>query len=221
MNRYLERLLSLPKSLWVNQSAFGLKGLRLPVMVRFDVALEGLAKNSIEIKDSRFSSIQIGFGGTDSIQSKRPCLNLKKGSLLKFSGKAQFSRGVRIKNKGVIAFGNNFHANKNCSISCTERIVFGDNDLLGWNVSLRDSDGHVIRPKNRPLNDNSKTVAKNVIIGNHVWIASECHILRGTAIPDDCVVGYRSLVNKSFTERNTIIAGQPAAIVKRDIEWEL
>lgn len=220
MNRYFELLLSLPKSLYVNLRVFGLKGLRLPVLVRFDVAVEGLAKNCMEINEFRFSSIQIGFGGTDSIPSQPACLNLKMGSTLIFSGKAQFSRGVRIKNKGLIAFGNNFHANRNCIISCTNRIVFGDNDLLGWNIVLRDSDGHTIRT-NKHLTNGMRKDKENVIIGNHVWIASECHILKGTIIPDDCVVGYRSLVNKTFTERNTIIAGHPAIIVRRDIEWEL
>lgn len=40
--------------------------------------------------------------------------------------------------------GNDFYANRNLTIQCEKQILFGDNDLLGWNVSVRDTDGHRI-----------------------------------------------------------------------------
>ena len=43
--------------------------------------------------------------------------------------------------------------------------------------------------------------------------------MKGVNIEDNCVIGSSSLVNKSFKESNVIIAGVPAKIIKRDIEW--
>ncbi|MBR4891899.1 MAG: hypothetical protein IKZ34_01820 [Alphaproteobacteria bacterium] len=45
-------------------------------------------------------------------------------------------------------------------------------------------------------------------------------ILKGTKIPDNCIVGARSLVNKKFDEPNVILVGIPAVIKKRGIQWE-
>lgn len=81
---------------------------------------------------------------------------------------------------------------------------------------MRDSDGHTIIK-----NGVAQPSVKPVTIGNHVWIASESHILKGTVIPDDCVVGYDSLVNSEFTTTNAIIAGHPAQIVAKNIEWQI
>lgn len=88
---------------------------------------------------------------------------------------------------------------------------------FGWNVNIRDSDGHKI------LNANGEITNLNnsINIGNHVWISSYCDILKGSSIPDNCIVGFRALVTKRFNECNSIIAGSPARIIKQNIKWEV
>lgn len=218
MNRKIEKILSLPKSLYANIKLFGYKGLRIPILIRYDVKLKRLGRGTVAL--DKFSSFKIiyGFGGTDSVYARSSSLDLIQGSLIRFHGNSQFSRGVMLKNKGVIEFGNHFSANKNFSISCSNSISFGEDCLLGWDVSIRDSDGHKIINK-KSLE--SKSVIGEINIGNHVWIASFCHILKSTVIPSGCVVGYRSLVNRRFTEPDCIIAGHPAVVVRRNIEWVL
>ena len=39
-------------------------------------------------------------------------------------------------------------------------------------------------------------------------------ILKGSKIPSNSMIGACSLVNKEFTEENTVIAGSPAKIIK-------
>ena len=97
----------------------------------------------------------------------------------------------------------------------SEGITFGENVLLGWNINVRDSDGHMM------YHDGQKVPSfKPVYIGNHVWIASCVDILKGVTIPDGSVVAYRSCLTKPFAEKNALIAGYPAKIVRTDIEWE-
>lgn len=45
-------------------------------------------------------------------------------------------------------------------------------------------------------------------------------LLKGTEIPDYTVVAGGAICTKKYTEANTIIAGVPAKVVKRDINWD-
>ena len=108
-----------------------------------------------------------------------------------------------------------------CTIAlCDEKnlsVYIGKNCLLGNNIFLRVSDGHTIY----------STIDKTIInrpkygikINDHVWIGRNVTILKDVIIPKDCIIGYGSIVvNKNFDE-NSIIAGIPAKIVKKNINW--
>jgi len=61
--------------------------------------------------------------------------------------------------------------------------------------------------------------AKNVTIGNHVWVGAHASILKGSVIPNNCVIATRSVITKVFNESHAVIAGIPAKIVKHNIDW--
>ena len=88
---------------------------------------------------------------------------------------------------------------------------FGKDVLLGWNINIRDSDGHKI------IETSNKKIINNINIGNHVWICSNVDILKGTQIGDNCIIGYRSLVCGLKCEDGKLIAGVPAKIIKNDV----
>lgn len=103
-----------------------------------------------------------------------------------------------------------------------EARLHGDNLTIGNNCMSSDnvqiwSDGHSI------IDNNTKKVLNaepaNIIIGNHVWLNQGVRILKKAQIQDDSIVGMNSIVTKSFTDKNVILAGVPAKIVKRDINW--
>lgn len=216
----IQLLLSLPKSIYFNLRVLGLKGWKCPILINQKVKIKRCS-GRVQILSSpiRFGMIHIGFGGTDSTPSRKSMLILNKDSLISFAGNAQFSEGVVIKNKGRIVVGKNFAANKNFTLSISDGIKFGDDVLLGWSVYIRDSDGHNVFDMSSAEHNYSKSV-EPISIGNHVWIASDCHLLKGTIIPDNCVIGYKSLVTRKFKKTNCIIAGHPAIIVKENILWE-
>lgn len=109
-----------------------------------------------------------------------------------------------------------------CSISNHDEtgldISIGDDCQFSYGISIRTSDGHAI------FDQTTKEILNKprsgVKIGNHVWIGAEAFILKDVEIPDNSVVGARSLVNKKYTEPNVIIAGSPAKIIKRNINWD-
>lgn len=53
-------------------------------------------------------------------------------------------------------------------------------------------------------------------IGNNVYIGPGAVIFGDIEIADGCFIGANAVVNKSFTEPNSVIAGVPARVIKTD-----
>lgn len=212
----MQKVLALPRSLILNIKLFGVRGGRCPLLISNSTKCKGLRKGTIEIENFHTGAVTIGFGGVNGIPRNKGTLSIGENARLIFEGEAHMASGTSIRiDKGSMTIGDNFSCNNNCFLSCTESVNIGKDVLLGWNINIRDSDGHTIFH-----NGQEKPSLKPVTIGNHVWIASYADILKGTVIPDDCVVGYRSCVNKRFDEPGCIIAGFPAQVVQRNIEWK-
>lgn len=96
-------------------------------------------------------------------------------------------------------------------------LLIGNYCMCGHNVLIRPSDGHIVYDIHTKELLNK---GEDVIIGNHVWIGLNCIFLKGAKVSDDTIVGANSLVNKKFYEKNVVIAGSPAKIVKRDVNWD-
>ena len=61
--------------------------------------------------------------------------------------------------------------------------------------------------------------AKDIMIGEHVWIGKRVQCLKGVEIARDSIIGAGSLVTRKFEAPNVIIAGNPAKIIKTGINW--
>ena len=44
-------------------------------------------------------------------------------------------------------------------------------------------------------------------------------VLKGVRLADGTIVGARSVVTRSCTERSAVLAGVPARIVRKDVTW--
>jgi acetyltransferase-like isoleucine patch superfamily enzyme len=54
-----------------------------------------------------------------------------------------------------------------------------------------------------------------VFIGSFCFLGTNCVLLAGARVPDYCVVGAMSLVNKEFTEDHSLYGGVPARLIKK------
>lgn len=61
---------------------------------------------------------------------------------------------------------------------------------------------------------------RNITIGNRCYVGSGVMFAPGSAIGDNCIVAIGSVVTKSFTDQNALIAGQPARVVRTDYDWK-
>ncbi|MBQ9235430.1 MAG: hypothetical protein IJ184_03080 [Alphaproteobacteria bacterium] len=54
----------------------------------------------------------------------------------------------------------------------------------------------------------------------NVWRVNSI-ILKGVSLAKGCIVGAGSVVTKSVAQERCIIAGNPAKVVKSDIDWDV
>ena len=227
MNKYIKYIISLPKSILFNIKVFPLKdAIKLPVFISYDVKLIDYSRGCIVINDKvSFAKIKIGMleGSLAVPQTSKNggALCIRKGSKLIFNGKADLATGIsmRVEQNGIIEFGKNFMCNKSCFFASCKKIYFGDDCILGWNVNIRDVDGHNIYELDG--NNEETNSHKAVHIGQHVWIAAFVDILKGVEIPDGSIVAYRSCVTKKYEEKNSLIGGYPARVIKNNITWKV
>lgn len=210
-------LLSFPKTFYFNIRTFGINGISLPVLVSWKTKITHTFRNAIEICGPKKTFMMtFGYGGSDGvIANKYSELCFEPGSKMLIKGKVQFAEGCSIRNSGIIEIGNKSGMNKNSFISCYNKITIGSYFTAGWNVNIRDSDGHSMI-KNGEL----KPLCSSVYIGDNVWIGAYSDVLKGVSICDNSVVAYRSLVVKPFKEGHVLIGGVPAKVIQNNIDWK-
>lgn len=96
------------------------------------------------------------------------------------------------------------------------KITIGTDCMFANHIDVRTGDSHSIidTVTNKRIN-----YAKDVVIGNHVWVAAHCSILKGVTILDNCIIATRSVVTKSFNVKGAIIGGSPARVLKENVTW--
>ena len=108
-----------------------------------------------------------------------------------------------------IEVGDNFFANYGCIILDCNKVIIGDNVLLGPNVQIYTA----AHPTNAKERLRGMEYAKPIVIGNNVWIGGGAIICPGVTIGDNVTIGAGSVVTKDIPA-NVIGAGNPCRIVR-------
>lgn len=114
---------------------------------------------------------------------------------------------------GEIIIGSNVDIGKDTIIFAKKRVVIGDNTSIAAQCYIIDSnhgtnlDHHI---QNQPLEYDER----GITIGNDVWIAAGCKIIKGANIEDGAVIGAMSLVNSKIS-KNCIAMGIPAKVRRK------
>ena len=99
----------------------------------------------------------------------------------------------------------------------TTSLVIGENCLFSSDVHFRTGDSHaVLDMQGRRINP-----SKDIILGDHVWVGTKTTFLKGAQVGRDSIVGACALVTGAHPEKNCVLAGVPAKVVKREINWDL
>jgi len=63
--------------------------------------------------------------------------------------------------------------------------------------------------------EQSRQASTPVRIGDYCFVGTNCVLLGGSALPDFCVLGAKSLLNQSFTESYWLYGGVPARAIQK------
>lgn len=120
---------------------------------------------------------------------------------------------------GKITVGNNTMFNGVCVVSY-KSVTIGNNCQIASSTLITDTDFHPGDPVEREKQvsgqefsfDNVKKA--EIVIGDNVWIGWNSTILKGVVIGKNSIVGAGSVVLAGNYPPNTVIAGNPARVVK-------
>ena len=138
-----------------------------------------------------------------------------KGNLV-LCGKVLLGRGTNlvIAEKGTCVFGDNFTITGRSTIICKKSIEFGANVLISWDVLFMDTDYHyIINNSNYVINGDSP-----IFVGNNVWIGCRSLILKGSKIPEGCIIAAGSTISGQLGKCNAIY-GSERKLLRSDISW--
>lgn len=121
-------------------------------------------------------------------------------------------------NGGIISIGDRTGISGNTHLACIEgkKIEIGRGCMFSANIVIRVGDSHSILDNSTKQRINP---SDDVSIGDNVWIGNQVCILKGTRISANSIVGTGAIVTKAFDESNIAIAGNPARIIRSNIDW--
>ena len=112
-------------------------------------------------------------------------------------------------------------------IMCVNSVKIGAYTAIAEQTTICDNNNHPISPSYRkkmrltPVDDPMRmwkySASAPIVIGENCWIGSHARICKGVTIGDNSIVAACSVVTKSVPA-NCIVAGNPARVVKTDID---
>lgn len=112
-------------------------------------------------------------------------------------------------------------------VKCIDYVEIGEYTAIGDNVVIVDNNNHPINPEFRKqmrmagyygdMRLWKHSAHAPIIIGKNCWIGENARICKGVTIGDNAVVAANSVVTKDVPA-NSVAAGNPAKIVKTDID---
>lgn len=114
-----------------------------------------------------------------------------------------------------LEIGNGVVINRNCHIGCINKIIIGDNVLLGSGILITDHSHGFLNDKEMDESYiHRKLLSKGPIyIGENSWIGENACIMPNVSIGKGCIIGANSVVTHNIPDYSVAV-GCPAKVVK-------
>ena len=168
-------------------------------------------RNVIEIEDgTRLTSCNLFICGDDNL------IHIGKDCSLMLTG----IHMEQNHNTAVINEGCTFHGRDSSMVELImdegTSITLHKDCMVSNDVKIRSSDSHsIVDPEGHRLNP-----AADITIAEHTWICFGSIILKGFANGKNTVIAAGSLCTKPILDEHVIIGGNPAKVIKREIDWD-
>lgn len=173
---------------------------------------------------------KVGRIGKDTIIYYTGRIHLTRGALpgnITLADNARIYGTIVSCKEGRVAFGQYAALGANSYVKCVNSVIIGDYTAIAPNVIIQDNNTHSVHPADRikmqqtPSGDISRSWIYSdsapILIGKNCWIGENSRICKGVTIGDGSVIAANSVVTHDVPS-NSIAAGNPARIVKTDID---
>ena len=98
------------------------------------------------------------------------------------------------------------------------KCYIGDNCMFSSNIKIRT--GELPHKIYNNLTGENLDCSEEVFIGSNVWLGEDVYLTKRVTLPNNTIVGAKSVVTRSFEQEYTVIAGNPAKVVKYNTAWK-
>lgn len=122
--------------------------------------------------------------------------------------------------KSSIKIGNSctFWNNFQLFVNGCASFEMGDDCMCSYDIQIWCGDGH--RVINKTNGDVVNLQKRPLSIGRHCWISNNVLMTKNAVIPNNTIVGMGAVVSGKFEQEYTCIAGNPAKVVKHNVDWD-
>lgn len=210
------------RSMYVNMKILPFsQAVHMPIFLKHNIRVENIHRGCIRFEcDVVPKTLVLGGPGASFVHEEYGVLHIEDDAKLVVRGKTILAGGAKIwiGGKGILSLGKHVYFNQNVSLQCVCRVDIGDSVLGGWNVSIRDTDGHKVT---NMIDGTSKPVSMPVVLHDKVWIGADAVILKGTEVSEGSIIACNSVVcGIVASERHVLLAGIPARLKKHNVLWE-
>lgn len=137
------------------------------------------------------------------------------GNNVRLSGKSAIAFSNQLGDAPLLEIGDGTFIGHDCGLHVARHVKIGRNTLIAKGVSVYDFDGHSYDPQERRDDELiQSTNARQVTIGDDVWVGTKAIILKGVTIGDGAIVAAGSVVTRDVPA-GVVVAGNPAKEIKR------
>lgn len=141
-----------------------------------------------------------------------------EGGELRFGADVHFTGRIVIKDSGRVSLGNRTTCEGLYILAQEgEGVHVGDDCMISFNVQARTSDAHGIYERSSGARINQPA---SVHVAHHVWVGSGAMLSKGTRIGQSSIVGANSFLSTQSYPAHSIIAGNPARVLREGIIWD-
>ena len=121
-------------------------------------------------------------------------------------------------NNNEIRVGRDFDCHSQTELAALEgtKIIIGNDALFSANIKFRTGDSHSVLDCQTGVRTNH---SKDIVLGDHVWVGNSVIVLKGANIGDHSIVAIGSVVPGKTYPANSVIGGNPAKVIKSNVDW--
>ena len=190
--------------------------IRFPIMISWRTVLKTVG--GVVFLDDKVTSGMLLFGykslGTIDAFYERTIWDIE--GLIKLQGRYNsIGRGSKFCVRGVCTIGGNLTITGRSELICQKKITFGKDVLISWDVLIMDSDFHEIMDESGIVQNEDM----DVVFGSHIWIGCRTTIMKGTVIPNNCVIAAGSLISGKLLREGCVYTSNKN-VLREHISWQ-